>query len=91
VQRRRGAEAHRSDGQDLLCCHAAAHVDAVVVLRRAVEPRATLRARPLAAHGHRTLVRVRQPPKALGAPDGGKEGGPQRQGRGEGGELQQHA
>ena len=91
MQRRRGAAAHRSDGQHLLCCHAAAHVDAVVVLGRAAEPRASLRARALAAHGNRTLVRVRQPPKALGAPNCGEEGGLQRQGRGEGGELQQHA
>ena len=89
VQRRRGAAAHRSDGQHLLCCHAAAHVGAVVVLGRAVEPRAALR--PLAAHGNRTLVRVRQPPKALGAPDGGEEGGLERRGRGEGGDLQQQA
>ena len=89
MQRRRGAAAHRSDGQHLLCCHAAADVGAVVVLGRAVEPRAALRA--LAAHGNRTLVRVRQPPKALGARDGGEEGGLQRRGRGEGGELQQQA
>ena len=91
AHRCRGAEAHLSDRQDLLCCHTAADVDAVVVPGRTVEPRASLRAPPLATHGDRPLVRVRQPPKPLGASDGGEEGGPQRQGCGEGGELQQHA
>ena len=51
--------------------------------------RTTRRLRALAAHGNRTLVRVRQPPKALGAPDG-CEGGLERRGA-EGGELQQQA
>eukprot|EP00964_Phaeocystis_antarctica_P066802 scaffold40430_cov65-Phaeocystis_antarctica.AAC.5 len=83
AHRCRGAEAHLSDRQDLLCCHTAADVDAVVVPGRTVEPRASLRAPPLATHGDRPLVRVRQPPKPLGASDGGEEGGPQRQGSSE--------